>query len=125
MFSDKILSVAPSMTLSIAQKAQQMRAQGHNIISLSTGEPDFPTPDLIKEAAIAAIENNVTKYTAVDGLPALKDAIAYKTKRDQGLEVAHNEIIVSTGAKQSLFNMLFALLNEGDEVIIPAPYWVS
>lgn len=125
MFSERIQAIAPSMTLSIAQKAAQMRADGQDIISLSTGEPDFPTPTPIKEAAKSAIDSNITRYTPVDGLPALKDAIVYKTKRDQNIEINHEEIIVSTGAKQSLFNMMFALLNSGDEVIIPAPYWVS
>ena len=125
MFSKRISSIAPSMTLSIAQKASQMKAEGHNIISLSTGEPDFPTPGPVKEAAKAAIDANITKYTPVDGLPALKDAIVYKTKRDLNMDIEHSEIVVSTGAKQSLFNMMFALLNPGDEVIIPAPYWVS
>ena len=125
MFSKKINAIAPSMTLSIAQKAAQMRSDGQDVISLSTGEPDFPTPISIKEAAKNAIDSNVTRYTPVDGLPALKDAIVYKAKRDQNMEVKHNEIVVSTGAKQSLFNMMFALIDSGDEVIIPAPYWVS
>ena len=125
MFSKKIDSIAPSMTLSITQKAGELRAQGHDVLSLSAGEPDFPTPQEVKEAGIRAIEQNMTRYTAVDGLPALKEAIAYKVKRDQNMDITPQEIIVSTGAKQSLFNLFFSLLNPGDEVIIPAPYWVS
>lgn len=125
MLSKKIEAIEPSMTLSITQKAAELRQQGHDVISLSAGEPDFPTPNPIKEAAKCGLDNDMTRYTPVDGLPVLKEAIAYKTRRDQGLTVEPEEIIASTGAKQALFNLFFSLLNPGDEVLISAPYWVS
>lgn len=121
----RVQKVKPSPTLAVAAKATQMRAQGHDVINLGVGEPDFDTPDYIKEAAIAAIKQGYTKYTAVDGIPELKEAIKNKFKRDNGLDYQANQILVSVGGKQSCYNLCQALLNPGDEVIIPAPYWVS
>ena len=124
-FSDALGRIKPSATLAVSQKARELKAQGRDIISLSAGEPDFDTPDNIKAAAIEAIRRGETKYTAVDGIPELKRAIAEKFRRDNDLEYAPSQIIVSTGGKQVLFNALMATINPGDEVIIPAPYWVS
>lgn len=121
----RVQNVKPSPTLAIAAKATQMRAQGLDVIGLATGEPDFDTPMHIKEAAIAAIEGGYTKYTAVDGIPELKEAVKDKFKKDNGLDYQLNQILVSVGGKQSCYNLCQALLNKGDEVIIPAPYWVS
>jgi aspartate aminotransferase len=121
----RVQKVKPSPTLAVAAKATQMRAQGHDIINLGTGEPDFDTPSYIKEAAIIAIQQGHTKYTAVDGIPELKEAIKNKFKQDNGLDYQLNQILVSVGGKQSCYNLCQALLNPGDEVIIPAPYWVS
>lgn len=123
--SDRVNSIKPSPTLAVTNRAAELRAAGKNIIGLGAGEPDFDTPDHIKAAAIEAINNGFTKYTAVDGTPSLKKAIIAKFKRDNGLDYEANQILVSSGGKQSFFNMALALLNEGDEVIIPAPYWVS
>lgn len=123
--SDRVNSIKPSPTLAVTNRAAELRAAGKNIIGLGAGEPDFDTPDHIKAAAIDAINNGFTKYTAVDGTPGLKKAIIAKFKRDNGLSYEPNQILVSSGGKQSFFNMALALLNEGDEVIIPAPYWVS
>ncbi|KTC86848.1 pyridoxal phosphate-dependent aminotransferase [Legionella brunensis] len=123
--AERVQSVKPSPTLAVAAKAAKMRAEGLNIISLGTGEPDFDTPQYIKNAAVAAIEAGFTKYTAVDGIPELKQAIINKFKRDNGLDYQPNQILVSVGGKQSVYNLCQALINEGDEVIIPAPYWVS
>lgn len=123
--AERISHVKPSPTLAVAAKATQLQAQGLNIINLGTGEPDFDTPEHIKKAAIAAINAGFTKYTAVDGTPDLKQAIRDKFKRDNGLDYQLNQILVSVGGKQSCYNLCQALLNEGDEVIIPAPYWVS
>jgi len=123
--SDRVNSIKPSPTLAVTNRAAELRAAGKNIIGLGAGEPDFDTPDHIKAAAIEAINNGFTKYTAVDGTPGLKKAIIAKFKRDNGLDYEANQILVSSGGKQSFFNMALALLNEGDEVIIPAPYWVS
>ncbi|MFT4060042.1 MAG: pyridoxal phosphate-dependent aminotransferase [Legionella sp.] len=123
--AQRVQKVKPSPTLAVAAKATQMRAQGKDVINLGTGEPDFDTPDYIKEAAITAIKQGFTKYTAVDGIPELKEAIQNKFKRDNGLEYQTNQILVSVGGKQSCYNLCQALLNPGDEVIIPAPYWVS
>ncbi|HTK84932.1 MAG TPA: pyridoxal phosphate-dependent aminotransferase [Patescibacteria group bacterium] len=117
--------VKPSPTLAITAKAAELKAGGKDIISLSVGEPDFDTPDPIKDAAYAAMKAGQTKYTAVDGTPALKDAIIAKFKRDNGLTYKRDQITVGTGGKQVLYNALMATLNPGDEVIIPAPYWVS
>jgi aspartate aminotransferase len=121
----RIQPVKPSPTLALAAKAQQLRKAGQDIIGLATGEPDFDTPDHIKQAAIDAIQAGFTKYTPVDGIPELKNAIISKFKRDNGLDYQANQILVSVGGKQSCFNLCQAYLNPGDEVIIPAPYWVS
>lgn len=120
-----LANIKPSPTIAVSMKAAELKAQGKDIISLGMGEPDFDTPDNIKEAGIAAIKKGDTKYTAVDGTAALKKAIIAKLKRDNGLEYAPNQIVVSTGAKQVIYNALMATLNPGDEVIIPAPFWVS
>ncbi|MFI4919220.1 MAG: pyridoxal phosphate-dependent aminotransferase [Legionellales bacterium] len=125
ILAKRIQKVKPSPTLAVAAKAAQMRAQGLDIISLGTGEPDFDTPTHIKRAAIAAIEAGVTKYTAVDGTPELKEAVKNKFKNDNGLEYQLSQILVSVGGKQSCYNLCQAFLDAGDEVIIPAPYWVS
>ncbi|STX49984.1 aspartate aminotransferase [Legionella busanensis] len=123
--ANRVQQVKPSPTLAVAAKATQMQAQGLDIVNLGTGEPDFDTPNHIKEAAIAAINAGFTKYTAVDGIPELKQAIRDKFKRDNGLDYQLNQILVSVGGKQSIYNLCQALINDGDEVIIPAPYWVS
>lgn len=117
--------VQPSATLAVTQKARDLKAKGIDVISLGAGEPDFDTPDHIKEAAIDAIRRGETKYTAVDGIPELKDAIIKKFRRDNGLEYTAAQVHVSTGGKPVIYNALLASLNPGDEVIIPAPYWVS
>ncbi|MEM8731008.1 MAG: pyridoxal phosphate-dependent aminotransferase [Pseudomonadota bacterium] len=117
--------VKPSPTVAVTTKARELKAAGHDVIGLGAGEPDFDTPDNIKEAAIAAIRAGYTKYTAPDGIPELKDAICAKFTRDNDLTYAPSQISVSTGGKQVLYNALMATLNPGDEVIIPAPYWVS
>ncbi len=124
-FADALSRVKPSPTIAVTQKARELKAAGHDVIGLGAGEPDFDTPDNIKEAAIAAIRRGETKYTAVDGLPELKAAIAEKFRRENGLDYKPSEITVGTGGKQVLYNALLATLNPGDEVIIPAPYWVS
>jgi aspartate aminotransferase len=123
--SSRVQSIKPSPTLAVTNKAAELRAAGQDIIGLGAGEPDFDTPDHIKAAAIEAIHNGQTKYTAVDGTPALKKAIIAKFKRDNGLDYETNQILVSSGGKQSFFNLALAVLNAGDEAIIPAPYWVS
>jgi aspartate aminotransferase len=123
--SDRVKQLQPSPTLAVTQKAAELRAAGQDIIGLGAGEPDFDTPDNIKEAAIRAIRDGQTKYTAVDGTVELKQAVIDKFKRDNGLDYEPKQILVSTGAKQSLFNLCQAVVNPGDEVIIPAPYWVS
>ena len=123
--SDRSLAIKPSPTLAVTNRAAELRAEGKDIIGLGAGEPDFDTPDHIKAAAIKAIEEGFTKYTAVDGTPALKQAIIQKFARDNQLEYQPSQILVSSGGKQSYFNMALALLNKGDEVVIPAPYWVS
>ncbi|KUF09652.1 pyridoxal phosphate-dependent aminotransferase [Pseudoponticoccus marisrubri] len=117
--------VKPSPTVAVTQLAGELKAAGQDVIGLGAGEPDFDTPDNIKAAAIAAIEAGKTKYTALDGIPELKAAICDKFRRENGLDYAPSQVIVSTGGKQVLFNALLATLNPGDEVIIPAPYWVS
>jgi aspartate aminotransferase len=121
----RVQQIKPSPTLAVAAKALQMRAQGLDIINLGTGEPDFDTPQHIKLAAIHAIESGYTKYTAVDGIPELKEAVRTKFKKDNGLDYQLNQILVSVGGKQSCYNLCQAFLSAGDEVIIPAPYWVS
>jgi len=123
--SHRVQSVKPSATLAITARAKELKAQGKDIIGLGAGEPDFDTPTHIKQAAIDAIQAGFTKYTAVDGTPSLKQAIIGKFERDNGLSYSPEQILVSCGGKQSFFNMAQALLNPGDEVIIPAPYWVS
>jgi len=123
--SNRVKAVKPSPTLAITARAAAMRAAGKDIIGLGAGEPDFDTPEHIKTAAIKAINSGFTKYTAVDGTAGLKKAIIAKFKRDNGLDYQPNQILVSCGGKQSFFNLAQALLNPGDEVIIPAPYWVS
>ncbi len=124
-FSSRVAQVKPSATIAMSMKAAELREQGRDVLSLSMGEPDFDTPAHIREAAIAAIRNGQTRYTAVDGTPDLKQAIIGKLQRDQQLDYSANQILVSSGAKQSIYNLLQALLDEGDEALIPAPYWVS
>jgi aspartate aminotransferase len=123
--SEAMGRIKPSPTIAISDLAKKLKAEGRDIIALSAGEPDFDTPDNIKKAAIAAIERGETKYTAVDGMPELKAAIARKFKRENGLDYKPSQITVGTGGKQVLFNALVCTINPGDEVIIPAPYWVS
>ena len=123
--SDRVNNIKPSPTLAVTNRAAELRAAGKNIIGLGAGEPDFDTPDHIKQAAIQALNEGFTKYTAVDGTPALKNAIINKFKNDNGLEYDAKQILVSCGGKQSFFNLSLALLEKGDEVIVPAPYWVS
>ncbi len=123
--SKSIKRIKPSATMAVTQKARELKAAGKDIIGLGAGEPDFDTPDNIKEAAIQAINNGDTKYTPVDGTPDLKNAIKEKFKRDNNLDYELNEISVGTGGKQIIFNALAVSLNESDEVIIPAPYWVT
>lgn len=123
--ANSLEKIKPSPTIAVAMKAAELKAQGHDIISLGMGEPDFDTPDNIKQAAIKAIQKGDTKYTAVDGTAALKKAIIEKFKRENSLEYKTSEIIVSVGAKQVIYNAFVATLNAEDEVIIPAPYWVS
>ena len=124
-FSNRIEQVNPSMTLAIDAKAKEMKANGEDVIGFGAGEPDFNTPERIKQAAIRAIEANDTHYTPAGGTNELKDAIITKMKRDNGLDYDRNQILVSCGAKHSFYNLAQALWEEGDEVIIPAPYWVS
>ncbi|WP_330371163.1 pyridoxal phosphate-dependent aminotransferase [Alkaliphilus transvaalensis] len=123
--SEKNQKIAPSVTLAIDSKAKQMQADGINVISFGVGEPDFNTPDNIKQAAIEAMDKGITRYTAASGLPKFREAVCYKLKEDNGLDYTPDQIVVSNGAKQSLFNALQAVCNPGDEVIIPVPYWVS
>ncbi len=123
--SDRANRIEPSPTLAITAKAAALKRQGIDIIGLGAGEPDFDTPEHIKEAAIAAIRAGFTKYTAVDGIPELKQAIVDKFKRENNLDYTVQQVIVSVGGKQSCYNLALAVLNPGDEVIVPAPYWVS
>jgi aspartate aminotransferase len=123
--ADALSRIKPSPTISIANKALELKAAGRDVIGLAAGEPDFDTPENIKEAAIKAMRAGKTKYTAVDGIPELKDAICRKFKRENGLEYKRSQVSVGTGGKQVLFNALVATINPGDEVVIPAPYWVS
>ena len=125
MLTNRINTLSESITIAVSALAQELKAQGKDILSFSAGEPDFDTPQVIKDAGIAAINNGFTKYTAVDGIPSLKEAVAKKLKRDNNLEYAPNQIIVNNGAKHSLFNLFSATIDNGDEVIIPAPYWVT
>ncbi|QIE60438.1 pyridoxal phosphate-dependent aminotransferase [Rasiella rasia] len=123
--SERVNNMATSATLAMAAKARELRTAGKDIIGLSLGEPDFTVPEFVKEAAIQAIEENYHSYTPVDGYAELKQAIIHKFKRDNGLSYEPSQIVVSTGAKQSLANLAQVLLDEGDEVLLPAPYWVS
>ena len=123
--SQRVQAIKPSPTLAVTTKAAELRAAGRDIIGLGAGEPDFDTPDHIKQAAIQAIHDGQTKYTAVDGTPTLKQAVIDKFQRDNGLTYTSSQILISAGGKHSFFNLAQALVNAGDEVIIPAPYWVS
>ena len=123
--SDRLNRLAPSATLAMSQKSNEMKAQGIDVINMSVGEPDFNTPDQIKAAAKKAIDENYSKYSPVPGYADLRKAVAAKLKNENGLDYTINEILVSNGAKQSVCNTLMALVNDGDEVIIPTPYWVS
>ena len=123
--SDRLQRLAPSATLAMSQKSSEMKAQGIDVINMSVGEPDFNTPDHIKEAAKKAIDNNFSRYSPVPGYPDLRKAIVEKLKNENALDYSTDEILVSNGAKQSVCNAVMALVNDGDEVIIPAPYWVS
>ena len=125
IISDSLKRIKPSPTIAVTQKARELRAAGKDVIGLGAGEPDFDTPDNIKDAAIQAIKDGDTKYTAVDGTPALKKAIVEKFKRENNLDFTTEQITVGTGGKQVLYNTFMATLNKGDEVIIPAPFWVS
>ena len=125
MLTKRINVLSESITIAVTALAQELRAQGKDVLSFSAGEPDFGTPQIIKDAAIKAINEDFTKYTAVDGIPALKQAVCDKLKRDNGLDYAPNQVIVNNGAKHSLFNLIQTTVEEGDEVIIPAPYWVT
>jgi aspartate aminotransferase len=123
--STRVQAIKPSPTLAVTARAAKLKAEGKDIIGLGAGEPDFDTPQHIKDAAIAAINKGQTKYTPVGGIPSLKQAIVAKLKRDNGLDYSAKQILVSCGGKQSFFNLALAVINPGDEVIIPAPYWVS
>ena len=125
MLTDRINALSESITIAITTLAQELKAQGKDVLSFSAGEPDFDTPQVIKDAAIKAINEGFTKYCAVDGILELRTAIAGKLKRENGLEYTPDQIIVSNGAKHTLFNLFSALVQKGDEVIIPAPYWVT
>ena len=125
VLSDRINKLSESETLAMTRKSRELKAQGYDVINLSIGEPDFNTPDFIKEAAKRAIDQNKTHYPPVAGYPELREAICEKFKRDNGLEYTPDQIVVSGGAKQSIANTMLCLLNKGDEVIVPSPYWVS
>lgn len=125
ILSDRVNQLEESATIAMAQKSRALKEAGVDIISLSLGEPDFNVPDFIKAAAKQAIDDNYSKYTPVPGYQDLREAVAFKFKRDNGLTYKPNQIVVSTGAKQSLINVLLSLINDGDEVIVPAPYWVT
>lgn len=125
MLTDRVNSLSESITIAISTLAAELKAQGRDIISFSAGEPDFDTPEVIKDEAIKAIKEGFTKYTAVDGIPTIKQAIIDKLKRDNNLEYKPNQVIINNGAKHSLFNLFAATIQKGDEVIIPAPYWVT
>jgi aspartate aminotransferase len=125
ILSASLSRIKPSPTIAVTQKARELKAQGKDVISLGSGEPDFDTPDNVKEAAIKAIQEGQTKYTAVDGTAELKDAIVKKFKRENNLTYAANQITVGAGGKQVIYNAILATVNPGEEVIIPAPYWVS
>lgn len=123
--SKRVKSLSESATLAMTRRSRELKEQGHDVINLSIGEPDFDTPQCVKEAGINAIKDNFTHYTPVAGIPELRKSVVQKFKRDNGLEFDHEQIVVSNGAKQSIANTILCLINHGDEVIIPAPYWVS
>jgi len=125
ILSDRIVNMTESATLLMTQKSRELTAKGFNIINLSIGEPDFNTPDAVKEAGKKAIDDNITHYPPVPGFPELRKAVAEKFKRDNGLDYDFTQVVISNGAKQSLANILMCILNKGDEVIVPAPFWVS
>ncbi len=125
LLSDRVKNLTESATLEMTRRSRMLKSQGYDVITLSIGEPDFNTPEAIKDEAKMAIDNNKTHYTPVSGLPELREAIAEKLKRDNGLDYDVDQIIVSNGAKQSIANVVLCLINPGDEVIIPSPYWVS
>ncbi len=125
LIADALGRVQPSQTIAVTTKARELKAAGHDVIGLGAGEPDFDTPDNIKEAAIRAIREGKTKYTNVDGIPELKQAICRKFERENRLSYKPNQIIVCPGGKKVIFNAMMATINPGDEVVIPAPYWVS
>jgi len=124
-FADSVNRIQPSQTIGMSTKARELKAKGRDIVDLSAGEPDFPTPENIKEAAVRALRENKTKYTDVDGIPELKAAVAAKFKRENALDYKPNQVSVGTGGKQVLYNALLCTVNPGDEVVIPAPCWVS
>ena len=123
--SNRLNRLAPSATLAMSQKSNEMKAQGIDVINMSVGEPDFMTPEHIKEAGKKAITDNYSKYSPVPGYPALRNAIVAKLKKENNLDYTTSEIICGTGGKQGVCNTIMALIDEGDEVIVPAPYWVS
>ena len=123
--AERLKKVNPSSTLAITSKAKKLKSEGIDVVTLAAGEPDFDTPDFIKDAAIEAIKSGFTKYTPTTGIAELKEAIAEKFKKDNSLEYAPSQIVVSSGAKHSIFNAVFVLVNKGEEVLIPSPYWVS
>jgi aspartate aminotransferase len=123
--SKRLMEMEESATIAMSRKSRELKAEGKDIISLSLGEPDFFTPQFIKDAAKVAMDNNFTMYTPVEGYDDLRESISLKFKRDNGLTYAKDQIVVSTGAKQSIANVVLSLIGPGDEVIIPAPYWVS
>jgi aspartate aminotransferase len=125
MLADRLKTLQPSPTLAMQARAKAMRAEGINVISFGAGEPDFDTPQRIKDAAIRALESGQTKYTEVGGIPELRRAVCAKLKRDNGLDYGPDEVLISCGAKHTLFNMVTALLNPGDELLVPSPFWVS
>ena len=125
ILSDRVGKVKPSATLAVTAKANELKAQGIQIVPMGSGEPDFDTPVNIQQAGIDAIKNGQTRYTAVDGMPDLKNAIIDKFKRENNLDYSDTEVMVSSGGKQVFYNLCQAVLDKGDEVIIPAPYWVS
>ena len=125
MLADRLKTLAPSATLAVQAKAKELRTRGIDVISFGAGEPDFDTPERIKDAALRAMQKGQTKYTEVPGIPELRQAICTKLKRDNGLDYEPADVLVSCGAKHTLFNLVVALINPGDEVIVPSPYWVS
>jgi len=125
MLADRLKTLAPSSTLAVQAKAKELRARGIDVISFGAGEPDFDTPERIKEAAVAAMRRGQTKYTEVGGIPELRQAVCAKLRRDNGLDYEPAEVVVSCGAKHTLFNLVTALVNPGDEVLVPSPFWVS